>query len=99
MKKHATLIKKLQDIFIANANPKFAKPKEKYFKNVIKFYGTENAAELKRIINPFYKEHVKPLNDEDRIEFVMELSDSEYCEDKYAGFFYYQKRKFYIFRN
>jgi len=55
---------------------------EKYFKNVLTFYGIPSP-ELKEIFKKIYNENIKSLEIDDKTELAKKLMSSKYAEEKY----------------
>ena len=57
---------------------------EKYMRNVISFRGV-GIPEIRNLQKDWYKQHLKNLTDEDRVEIALEFFRQELAEDKLAG--------------
>lgn len=55
---------------------------EKYFKNVLTFYGIPSP-KLKEIFKSFYNKDIKSLEIDDKIKLAKKLMSSKYAEEKY----------------
>ncbi len=74
------MIKRIREELLKNKDEQTAYSYNKYFKNVIQFYGIKTP-KLKQILNELYKE-IKKLSFDEQLQLSQELIKSKYSEEK-----------------